>query len=108
MAEIEQELDAGACDTGNTSDVPLEDGLRNDEYGMDDIDSESDVLVIREELGEDFVLQLECAGCILGDGGGNVDEPKVVVLNPKKDCFSRWLLIVVDWARCQYKNCSRE
>ena len=64
LAEIEQESDAGACDTGNTSDVPLEDGLRNDEYGMDDIDSESDVLVIREELGEDFESKYATIGAL--------------------------------------------
>ena len=57
LAEIEQESDAGDCDIGNTADVPLEDGLSNDEYGMDDINSESDqhdVMITREELGEDF------------------------------------------------------
>ena len=57
LAEIEQELDAGDCDIGNTADVPLEDGLSNDEYGMDNINLESDqhdIMITREELEEDF------------------------------------------------------
>jgi hypothetical protein len=49
------EQDTGASNDGNTSDVPLEDGLSSDESDIIDWDeSDRQYGIIREELGEDF------------------------------------------------------